>query len=116
MGVDDSAADSAEHNVVDELTDDIVEGELDGIISRSVDGEFSIVIIVETETLGITNTVVTQGVVEEEDVDAETIGVVEAVEAAGEGRIVTIVEAISIRGDDGTLDVVESEKSLVTEI
>ena len=48
------------------------------------------------------------GIVEEEDeVEVETIDIVEVVEVAGEEMIVTIVEAVDIRGDDGTLDVVD---------
>ena len=47
------------------------------------------------------------GIVKEEDVEADTIDVVEVVEVAGEERSATIVEATNILGDDGTFDVVD---------
>ena len=94
-------ADNAEHNVVDELTDGVVEDECDRIISQGVNVEFNIVTIVEIETLGIVSTVAIDGVIEEEDVEAETRDVVEVIEIAGEEETIAIVEAINVLGDDG---------------
>ena len=62
---DDNAADNAEQHVVGELTDGVAEGELGSVRPRSVNTEFSIVIIIEVEPLEIINTVVVHRVVEE---------------------------------------------------
>ena len=97
-----------EHDVVDKLTDGIVDDELDNELSRSVDEELNIVVIVDVEALGLVNTVAVHGVVEEEEeaAVAEPTDMVEILEAAGEDGVVTIVGASNILGDGGTLDVV----------
>jgi hypothetical protein len=86
----------------------VAEEELDLIISRRVERGVGVVIVIEVETLGVLNAVVTHGVVEEEDVEMEAIDVVESVEVAGEEIVTTVVEAIDVRGDDGKLDVVDT--------
>ena len=48
------------------------------------------------------------GVAEEENAEVETIDVVENGESAEEEKVVAIVEAIDVLGDDGTLVVVDS--------
>ena len=65
MVVDDTAADNADHDVVNELTDGIVEefdrvveGEFDRIISRLAERGFSVVIIVEVEELASVDVVI----------------------------------------------------------
>ena len=97
-----------EHDVVDKLTDGIVDDELDNELSRSVDEELNIVVIVDVEALGLVNTVAVHGVVEEEEeaAVAEPTDMVEILEVAGEDGVVTIVGASNILGDGGTLDVV----------
>ena len=97
-----------EHDVVDKLTDGIVDDELDNELSRSVDEELNIVVIVDVEALGLVNTVAVHGVVEEEEeaAVAEPTDMVGILEAAGEDGVVTIVGASNILGDGGTLDVV----------
>jgi hypothetical protein len=102
--VDDVSADNADHDVVDRLTSGIVK-EFD----RVVEGGFNVVIIVEVEELRALNAVVTHGVVEEDDVELEATDVVEVVEVAGDGIIITtIVVAVDIRDDSGVRVVVES--------
>ena len=51
------------------MTGGVVEEELDLIISRRVEREVGVVIVIEVEALGVLNAVVTHGVVEEEDVE-----------------------------------------------
>ena len=100
MDAEDNAAGNAEHNVVGELTNGVVEDEFDNVIPRGINEEFSIVTIVDVETLGVVSTVAIDGIIEEEEVEAETNDVVEVVEIVGEEETIALVEAINILGDD----------------
>ena len=87
-GIVEMGDDSVERNVVDELADGVI-GEVEGIIVRSVNTISGAVILVEVETIGVSNTVTVNGKVEEGEAALEgTIDVVEAVEIAGEVEIV----------------------------
>ena len=74
--------------------------------------------VVDAEALGIPNTIMVDGLFEEDKVEEETVDVVELVGVAGEERVVAIVEIVegagedekvaklSIADDDGILEIV----------
>ena len=104
----DADSNTADNNdVVDGLTDGIVGEELSIVISRRVESGFTVVILVDVETLGVLNAVVTHRVVEEDDVAIEAIDVVEVVEVSDEERRVVTDRVVEITGGDETITIVE---------
>ena len=68
--------------------------------SRSVNKGFGIVGVVDGETLGIPNTIIIDGIFEEDKVEEETADVVEMVEVVGEERVVALVEFVESADED----------------
>ena len=90
VAVEGGDVDNAEHDVVDELDS----------VSRRVNKEFGPIGVVDAEALGIPNTIMNDGILEEDKIEEETVDVVELVEVAGEERVVAIIEVVENVGED----------------
>jgi hypothetical protein len=86
----DGSVDNAEHDVVDELDR----------VSRSVNKGFGTIGVVDAEALGIPNTIMINGIPEDDKIEEETADVVEVVEVAGDERVVAIIDVVVNAGED----------------